>query len=315
MNKNQLKAFAKITLSTYAINDFDLDLSIAETFIAKELQKEFEELNNTKVKEARLNFFQVPNTTLSHYDEKIVKIKGKGNLICGIRHLNSNADNAFIDIKTDFYTSKKDLVEIYYTHLQKTFKVFKPKYLRYYSKNAILSNEINLCCLVQKASIIKNEILWEKENSLNLISPINQAYYKWYVDEYNKFHQNNKTLKDKVPINSIAEMEESNQANLLKIVQYKGEEIGLIASLRKNYLGHNAIYFIDFLLKDQWKGKGFAKAIQRKYINEFANENDIIWGTIDNANKSSMATAIANKRKAVRFENFIRIEITDSYQN
>lgn len=308
MKLNQFEDFAAITLSTYNLKDIAIDYQKALTALTAETASEYEELNSEKVLVSRCEFYKIPDVEKEHYQEYMVSITDKGKVICGIRHLNMQPDAAFINILTNFKTSQKELLDIYQTYLHKYFELFKPKYLRYYTNNKILSDIRNNCYLVQMASVIKEKIIFEEEKNMTLITPINESYYKDYQNEYEKFHQKYPDLKNKVPCNDLKLMENSRKDGLLKEVKYQGKSIGLIAGLRDDFLGHPAIYFIEILLKENWRGKGLAKAMQRKYINEISAANEIVWGTIDMANQPSIMTAKANLRKAVRYENFVKID-------
>jgi len=216
-------------------------------------------------------------------------------------------DDAFINILSNFKTTQKELLEIYKAYLDKYFKPFNPLYLRYYTNQIIESDRRNNCYMVQNASIIKKEIIFEQEKDINLITPQSDHYYKEYVTAYEIFHQKNPHLKNIVACNDLKLMELSRNAGLLKEVMHKDGTIGLIAALNSEFLGHPGVYFIELLLKERWRGKGLAKAMQRKYINQICKDDEIVWGTIDLINKPSLMTAKANLRKAIRYENFVKI--------
>ena len=91
-------------------------------------------------------------------------------------------------------------------------------------------------------------------------------------------------------------------------VEIEGERVGLIAGERSPFLGHDGIYFHEIFVSQKWKGKGLAKIIQRKYVDQFTEGHEFVWGTIDHFNLPSFKTAEGNGRKAVRFENFVEID-------
>jgi len=239
-----------------------------------------------KTKKARFEYFKIPNSTPESYSERLIDIPSRGSIICGIRH----------------YSGLKEKPS-----LINEFKIFNPKYLRYYSKRKIESNETGGCYLVQQSSKIKHCVKFNQEDDLELLSPQNTDYYKWYIEEYKQFHKSYSELADKVQFNSKELMEASRKDGLLKEVLYKGESIGLIAAIKEDFLGHKAIYFIELLTKMQWRKKGFAKAMQRKFIVENTNENELVWGMVDIENQPSFKTATANSRKIVRCENFLPV--------
>ena len=124
-----------------------------------------------------------------------------------------------------------------------------------------------------------------------------------------------KNLKDKVTINSKKVMQDSIEDGLLKSVLLNGKRIGLIAAKISKFLGYNGMYFNEIFIDKNFKGKGLAKAIQRKFIQEFSRSNEFIWGTIDSQNLPSFKTALANGRKPIRFECFVPIDHDLNTQN
>jgi L-amino acid N-acyltransferase YncA len=102
-------------------------------------------------------------------------------------------------------------------------------------------------------------------------------------------------------------MSDSLEQGLLKTVELNGKRIGLIVGEKSDFLGRTGIYFHEIYISSDWKGMGLAKAIQRKYISLFANELELIWGTIDSANLPSYKTAYSNGRRAVRYECFVKL--------
>jgi len=307
MQLQKFDDFAEISLSTYDLKKINIDYKKAIKALSSKIEEEYNELNSEKVKNSRHKYFNLPNIKSEQYSEYIVDIIGKGKVICGIRHLGLQKDEAFVNILTNFKTSKEELLEIYHSDLSKYFKPFNPKNLRYFSKYKVASNEVRNSYLVQNAAAIKQNIQFDLEKDINLVSPENDNYYAAYKAEYEKFHKANPNFEHIVQYNNLAQMEASREAGLLKELEYRGSKIGLIAAEKEDFLGQPGIYFIEILVNDGWKRKGFAKAMQRKYINEVCKNDEIVWGTIDSNNKASLFTAKANLREEIRFENFIKI--------
>jgi len=308
MQQNKFDDFAEISLSTFNLKNINIDHTKAIVALGKEIEAEYEELNSRKVREDRHKYFNISNTEIEDYAERILDLDNNRKVICGIRHLGGQVDQPFVNILSNFTTTKTELMELYNFKLSKYFAPFKPKHLRYYSKNKIASNEIRNSYLVQNAATIKKGIQFDLEKDLNLISPDNYDYYNNYKAEYEKFLMKNPNFKNIVQLNDLELMETSRKAGLLKTAEYKGETIGLIAGLKDDFLGKPAVYFIEILVNQGWKRKGFAKAIQRKFINDVCQEDEIVWGTIDMENQASIKTAKANLREEIRYENFMKLE-------
>jgi len=308
MQQNKFDDFAEISLATFNLKNINIDHTKAITALSMKIEGEYEELNCKKVSAARHQHFNIPNTEKADYAERILDLGYNRKVICGIRHLGGQVDQPFVNILSNFTTTKTELMELYASKLSNYFAVFSPKKLRYYSRNKIASNEIRNSYLAQNAATIKKGIQFDLEKDINLINPDNYDYYNNYKAEYEKFHIKNPDFKHIVQVNDLELMETSRKGGLLKTAEYKGETIGLIAGLKDDFLGKPAVYFIEILVNQGWKRKGFAKAIQRKFINDVCQEDEIIWGTIDMENQASIKTAKANLREEIRYENFMKLE-------
>ena len=302
------KDFASISLSTYNLDDLNIDDKKAIKALSSDIQKQVITFNKRAVKEIRCKKFKIKNTLPYHYSEKIFQLDKKKRLICGIRHLNLNPEEPFLQILTNFKTSKKELLKIYKNTLQKHFAVFNPKFIQIHHHRPIKENINASCFYVQHASVIQKLPNLSKSNKIELINPSNDDYYKWYVKGYKKFHKENPKLATKVPMNEKDLMESSRKEGLLKLARYNGQIIGLIAANRDSFLGMPGIYFLEIFIDEKFKGKGLGKSLQRTFIKDCCSKNEIVWGTIDFANKPSVKTALANKRKLIRAEQLIQIK-------
>lgn len=307
ISDKEFRKFAKTVLSTYNLEQLNVVKSVALDAIAEELKTEFTTLNAEATLNKRYNFFKIPKTKPSDFRELLIPIPNKGKIICGIRHFSGKLERPFINISVDFDTSKEELIQVYNEHAAKYFEKFTPKEIRIFESKSHDSTDYNNCCMVQKAGIIKNNIGFEIDNQLKLKPFLDDNYYDDYVKEYQLFHRKNPQLENKVPYNDKDLMERSRAEGLLRLVEYNGNEIGLIAALKSDFLGNEGIYFLDIQIKEKWLRKGLAKSIQKLFVKEIADDETIIWGTIDAANLSSMKTASSNLRIPVRYETFVPI--------
>ena len=100
-------------------------------------------------------------------------------------------------------------------------------------------------------------------------------------------------------------MEDCREQGLLQLAFYNEKPLGLIAAERSDFLGTQAIYFNEILIYPEFKGRGLAKAMQRKFISELPDDFKLVWGTIDAQNFPSLKTAMSNGRKVIRYECFL----------
>ncbi len=299
--------FALITLSTYNLSGLDLDQTKALHEISKEIEENFIGINKDTAKQTRHKTIGVLGSTAEDYTEYNVEIDSGRNIICGIRHMNLNKDFPFVTLETNFKSSKAEILDVYQKHLSSYFEVFQPKWIRYYTKER---NELNMtgsCYLVQQSNKIYESKHFTHKNRIKLYSPKDDDYFQWYVDGYKAFNEKVPELAVHVSSNSFELMDECNKEGLLKLVEYQGQLIGLIAADRSEFLGAKGLYFNEIFLTEAYKGKGLAKEVQRDFILEVCKDNEIVWGTIDYKNQASYRTALSNDRKPIRFENFVSL--------
>jgi hypothetical protein len=107
---------------------------------------------------------------------------------------------------------------------------------------------------------------WDEERELEFEEVLDDSYYDWYKRGYSEFHVDFPELEKKVTVNSSDSMSDSFEQGLLKFAIINGEKVALIAAGKSDLLGHEAIYFREIYIERKWKGRGLAKAIQRKFV-------------------------------------------------
>lgn len=307
MNENlgSFPLFAKEQLKTYNLEGLGITTSKALNFLEKEIQEEFEELNLKEVQKQRQGLFKIGQA--QDYQEKIVSLSNGQKILCGIRHEGCDPEKPFVQLTPSFeLRSPKEALKVY-EEIRDQFSIFRPKFIRYWS--AFKDERVNLVgsiFMVAPTQKIKKIPPWQEESRIELQAITDPSYYSWYLKHYKEFHQERPDLKTMVGITPESTLKESLDQGLLFFALIKGERIGLIAAVRSPFLGLSGFYFNEILLSQKWKGKGLAKALQRKFIQEHAQE-EIVWGTIDHSNLTSLGTARANGRVGIRYECFLKI--------
>ncbi|MBK8202520.1 MAG: GNAT family N-acetyltransferase [Bdellovibrionales bacterium] len=206
-----------------------------------------------------------------------------------------------------------DLIKIQDALVEK-FKIFEPlQFKLWLNPESVFAKQLeqnicpNLRCVVGKVSNIKNAPRPNNYEKVSL-SPIKKDDYRaWYEQLYSDFHMSNVELKDWVPVNDAENMDACLKDGLIYFVHIENEKVGLIAAKRKSLLGKSGIYMTEILLSKDFKGKGYAPAIQRKFIDEATDGIELVWGTIDARNVASTRTAFRVGRNSIRTEFFIPI--------
>ena len=300
LNRNVALEFAQNMCLNFELQKFPINKEIAISFLLNELSNEYNQLNQIKVQQERFQLFQMAEPRA--YQEYLVDTSF-GKVIMGIRHKGLEKTLPFINIKTSFPLKTKEQVLEIYEPFKKYFDAFKPRWLRIDSKTESLGDITGQIDMVGKISdYLKTK---HNENEIDLEMVKDESYYSWYKNEYVAFHQLRSEIAQDVTLNSLEIMNESMREGLLFWILKNDERIGLIAGVSGPYLGHEGLYFNEILIANKHWRKGYAKAAQKKFVLENANNKTLIWGTIDKSNPASLRTALANGRSATKYELFI----------
>lgn len=307
LSENLTLSFAHAVLKTYDLSSFSIDMDSALLYIQDSLNKRLTSLNSQTAKNKRWKRFQVPHTTPEDYAERVLPLENGHHVLCGIRHLNLNPVEPFVDILPNFPVENLTEYQKIYQQIKGFFTVFDPKYLRRYTTEEAGDNTGSIY-MVQRVNIIQNLPAWPEESSFELQRVENDSYFPWYEKGYHEFFNRRPELKDRVSLNSLEVMEDSRKENLLFYMMINNRRAGLIAAKNTPFLGHSGFYFNEIFISSDFLGKGMAKAFQRKIIQHYCPPEAIVWGTINAQNIPSLRTAQANQRKKIRFESFLSIK-------
>lgn len=308
LSNSELNSFAEADIQTYDLSHLDIDLEIVEDSIEKEIEENLAELNSAETLAARFNNFKVEGTTEEDYRERLYKIDKNKKFIYGIRNFGGDRNLPFIYIQANFEISSKVQALSFYNLIKEEFNKFSPLYLSFQTKLPIDSDFIGSIYLVASTKDISSRVPWDTEDRIQFEDVTTSDYYEWYKLGYSQFHIENPELEKKVTLNNKDVMDDSLEQGLLKYIRIDNERAGIIAAENSKLLGHSGIYFNEIFLQNKWKGKGLAKAIQRKFISKYAQGTQFIWGTIDSNNLPSYKTAYSNGRRPIRYENFINLK-------
>lgn len=307
LHQQEIESFSLAELNTYDLSFIDLDKQKALKEISQELQEEFDDLNSEETTNARLEHFKVHGAKASDYQEKILFLDDERKALYGIRNLGGNPEIPFIQLRTNFdLKSKNECLDLYNT-IKDEFKVFNPLYISLSHSTKFDADFYGQIHMVSSVKSVSEMTPWPSENDIEFEQIKTNSFYEWYKNGYEEFNKDMPHLKDMVKVNDLSTMRESLNQELLKYVFYKGERIGLIAAESSDFLGHSGVYFNEIFITKTFKGKGLAKNIQRKFIQDYCRYFQFVWGTIDAKNLPSYKTAFANGRRPVRYECFIKL--------
>ena len=304
LTETLIAGFAQAEWESFDLSGLALDQSKAIEVLADELCNAFSGLNSGATMEARHGRFSVPDTTPDDYSERLIEVGPERHVICGIRHLNLNPKHPFIQLRANFTLSKTTEIQHIFSCIQDHFAVFDPQFVAVDAPQPIGST-IAQVHMVQRAAVIQAMPPWPAEAVVEIEKVTNESYFETYRREYERFNQHHPHLAELVPINPPELMEASRDAGLLYAMHIDGQQAGLIAAAESDFLGHPGLYFNEIVVWGPHTGKGYAKALQRRFILQRASPDAIVWGTIHTQNLPSLKTALANKRRPIRYESFV----------
>ena len=306
IQKTDLKSFSGAVLSSYNLESIKICREKALKAIEKELSDTFMELNLASTKKARLEHFKMGKE--ADYSERLLTLGSQKDIICGIRHMGCDPNLPFINVIPNFQIKTYEDLKNIAKNALPCFEMFRPKFICLWDSQKKEADLIGQAYLVAEMMSIKKHEAIRPRDDLRLEKIINNSYYNWYKKEYAKFHAQYPELRWQVELNSPQIMNESLEEGLLFFAKLKEKKVGLIAAKKEAFLGHNGLYFNEILVADEWKGKGLAKELQKLFLLNYCQDNEVVWGTIDIRNRPSFKTALANGRKPIRYENFFELK-------
>ena len=306
LSESVLSGLSEAELKTYDLSQLPIDADRARRSIRAEVSELFDDLNADSARTARCARFRIPDSTPDDFAEHLLPVAGAGHALCGIRHANLNPELPFVALKTDFPLSGVEAVAEVYAQVEAHFRVFRPRWVAVTTRRPI-GGQLRATWMVQHARAMQARGPWPGEAALSLEQVSSTDYYAWYRAEYEAFLEAHPHLVDLVSINDLSVMEQSREAGLLHYLMLDGARAGLIAAERSDFLGHPGLYFNELYLTEAHRGRGLAKALQRRFVAECCPGDAFVWGTIDADNQASYRTARANGRLAIRCESFVPV--------
>ena len=181
------------------------------------------------------------------------------------------------------------------------FKIFKPKHIRFWSKNKKQKNvcQNHIVGNIQEICVSKKPINYE---NVALEKITNLDFYAWYEKMYTQFHKDFPELKAYVSINSLETFTDIMKQKMCYFIYFEGEKVGLIAANKDECLGMPSIYMYEIIIDKKFKGKKIATASQRKLIELHKENYTYINGNIDSRNIPSTKNALSVGRKIISSE-------------
>ncbi len=309
MNETDKQSFAKAILhESYDLSMIaPVDENAALAAVMTDME-ELLELNKDDTRSGRFNYFNIPNTTVADYSERIFEFDSNRRILAGIRHVGGNRDLPFVNVTANFsLTNNREISEIS-ALVKKEFKVFKPKHFAFWANHELSeSNSITIPVRRYLAARLSALDLSITDTALKVELLTDDSYWQGYQAEYQKFHHTNPELKSWVTASEKDDLERYRLQSLLFKFYYKNQFAGLVGGEVSNLLGLKGLYMGELLIVEQFKGQGLACQMQKLFLQAVAKNFEVVWGTIDVRNIPSTKTALRVGRKPMRTEFFSAI--------
>lgn len=320
MSDSQTNSFTRAAITnSYSLSGIGLP---PQNDLTGHFQKELEDrmaLNSPETRARRHEFFGISGADPEDYREELIHIDSRRPLLAGIRHMNANPDAPFIDAWPGWVLeSGEDIHSIREAVLPK-FRVFRPGRISLWLRagSTILQGgshkaESGQHVLAATASALSRAPKPDRFREIELHALKDERFYDQYVRDYADFHRDRPDLKERVPAVDIDDMRAAVAEGLIFRATVGGQEAGLIAAKNDSFIGKPGVYFLEILLKPRFRGKRFAPALQRRFMetvsSSLASDETVFWGTIDSRNPASLNTALRTGRSIVSTEWFFPLE-------
>ncbi|CAN5710822.1 hypothetical protein BH10BDE1_BH10BDE1_03250 [soil metagenome] len=312
-NSNQLQQFARDAAGV--LYDFDrigVSREMANAAVELEIQ-DLLKLNAIETKAKRCKHFAVEGVSESDYSENFYRLNDGRLVLAGIRHLAGSKDEPFAHFVVSFVPDESDLKTLV-QFARETFAMFRPKQISF----SVSTATSVIDTLGQNLRASRNHVVGRVADirkrdhpkfcqSIQLEPLQSTENFGWYDRAYEAFHLAQPELKSWVPITDREDLEACARDGLLFEVKIDGARAGLIAAEKSPLLGLVGAYMTEFLLLAPFKGRGLAPALQRLFVEKLPGDVELIWGTIDARNFSSMKTAEKVGRVPIRAECFLAV--------
>ncbi len=275
--------------------------------LVESVQREFALLDNPDFGQQFYQYCQLKGTQASDYMYKCWQLSDGGTVITSIRFFGTNLAKPFVElVHRDFHIDSIVHLQSVANEVYEYHKIFNPKYLRLFDGQGIFSDEeenisYDLHYVAAPISFIKQLPLPQRYNDLQLTIPNSiDLFYEKYKHSFEQLLVEQPHYKELISLESKEDLFQLLAQKTLFCVEIDGQWAGLVAAEQRQEQYLRGFCVIEELLDKEWRGQGFGVALQRHLIERLpAQDNDLIYGTIDDKNMPSLKTAFRVGRKSI----------------
>ncbi|MEM7736213.1 MAG: hypothetical protein AAF267_10515 [Deinococcota bacterium] len=249
-----------------------------------------------------------PNTTYEQFKNSLLELPELGQAIIGIRFWNLNLDRPFVDVVVSEQLLREDAdLEAIKQAVLAPYKMFAPKHLRLFLPSH-WQDDIHQWpgayweqrYLAARISDMRARPRPAQTSRLQLVKPSDMSFYARYADLYKERVEAQPTLSEYARLETQEDMTSYLEEGTLFEVYINEAWAGLTAVTRHEEQGLRGFVVVEILLSSSVAGQGFGVALQHQLVQQLqANEDDVLFGTIDARNIASIKTAQRSGRQDI----------------
>ncbi len=218
-------------------------------------------------------------------------------IIAGIRFFGMDLKRPFVEVAniSRSVQSDNERDEIS-AAVAREFTIFKPLHWRVFQASHLPyqfagcdGDKRVLAGLLSEIGAAAKSNHWER---VTLHRARNLEFYPQYEAALQEIYQSRPWLPDVCRIESLEDMRQYLERDMVFEVLIDGEWAGLTIASRSKEFGLRGWYMIEVTLQQRWHGQGLAVAVQRRLAAQLTDEGrDCLFGTIGAVNAPMLKTA------------------------
>jgi len=239
----------------------------------------------------------IEGTTVDDYYYHILSLGPDRHFICGIHFEGLNMKSPFVQIAHSTFDPFRHLPEIC-ALVASEFAVFQPQRLGLFSQPNLANLTPDVTCYSAAFETLRAQPLPPYYDLVDLQHEIDFEFYPEYAALYERLRS--VTPEHPSHQESRESLSKAIRDDALFSVSIDGNPAGFFAARRDSDRYLNGYYVIEEILSEEYRGRGYAPALQRHAIEKIAAmPSELFYGHIDRRNIPSWKVATAVGRQPV----------------
>jgi hypothetical protein len=251
--------------------------------------------------------FPVQGTRPEEYRNRLFETDTGQRVLTGIRFRQLDLTRPFVELiwQDRPFRNPAELERVLGAVLG-AYRAFSPRYVTFFQAEPALTSWCELPGVTLQDRLLAAPVrqvaqaVVEYQERIRLQPARARAIYERYSAEYAALHASSPELRDAAGAESVAALEEAEQAGSLFEVFVAGEPAGVYALAASSRAGTGGYQVQEILLYQRFRGRGLAPAVHIAACRCAAVAQEcLLWGVIGVANASSLRTALRVGRRVI----------------